>query len=657
MSIRLKLALAFLFFFAVAEVLPSFWINGALRTAATQQLGRDLQHTLELFDRRVDALREETTIQAHAFEQATYVKALSSGNAQDASFGLGSASSDAQSIRHAHDLTVSSDLRAFKGNRTAIFVLLNRRGRVLYDDAAPNRFGASLAELPEVRKALHGKSAVGLWSPEHVRKLALPLIKTPRRTSSALVMVIAQPILRAGGVLGVVLVGRWVRKTILPDLRELARGEIAVAAMDGTRVGTDAAITSLAHDISTRGAPSDFSADGEPYIAARGALTVDGAILGHVLLVRALAPQLKAFRHAFWLRLAPAAALFAVIALALIYLLSRRLALPLVRLEKAARKVREGDLDVAVPVSGTDEVGRLAHSFNEMVSGLRQREQIKGLFKRYLNPEVVEELIRHPEKASPGGERRDLTVLFVDLVGFTAASEQLSPQALVAVLNRYFDEATRTLASNGATIDKFIGDAIMCFWNAPLLDSSHAERACRAAVDLLEVVDRLAPELETAGFPNFNCRVGINTGACVVGNLGSSDAQQSYTAVGDPVNLASRLEGAAKVYGTRTLVSEATVLAAGSGVRARELDWVRVKGRKLPVGIYELLGPGASDALEKGYAEGLELYRARRFAEARAIFGRFPEDGPSRLFVQRCAEMLATPPPEMWDGVHTLLSK
>jgi class 3 adenylate cyclase len=329
-----------------------------------------------------------------------------------------------------------------------------------------------------------------------------------------------------------------------------------------------------------------------------------------------------------------------------------------VQLEAAARRVRLGELDVEVPVRSNDEVGRLSGSFNEMVAGLRQRDQIKGLFKRYLDPQVVDELIRNPEKAAPGGERRELTILFSDLVGFTSMSEELSPEALVELLNSYFEQATEKLGQHGATLDKFIGDAIMCFWNAPLPQEDHAARACLSALGLMKVVDALAPKVEAMGLPRWDCRIGINTGPGVVGNIGSR-AAQDYTVIGDTVNLASRLEGAAGVYGTRTLVSEETVRAARGAVLTRELDLLRVKGRQLPVRVYELVAMGGTPPPPHlaRFAEGLALYRARRFDEAQAAFLASPEDAPSRVFASRCAALRVQPPPEGWDGVFSLATK
>jgi len=293
-----------------------------------------------------------------------------------------------------------------------------------------------------------------------------------------------------------------------------------------------------------------------------------------------------------------------------------------------------------------------------MVDGLKQRDEVKGLFKRYLAPQVVEELLRHPEKAAPGGERRELTVLFSDLAGFTGLSEGLAPEELVRLLNAYFEEATGALAKHGATLDKFIGDAIMCFWNAPLEQHDHAARACLTVLELLAVVDRLRPVFAAQGIAFFDCRIGLNTGPCVVGNIGSKQAQD-YTVIGDAVNLASRLEGACKVYGVRNLVSEETLRAAGDLVQARELDLIRVKGRRNPVRVFELLAP-AGMTVSPGVAdfnEGLTLFRARRFAEARERFLRNPGDGPSRHYLQRCDALITIPPPADWDGVFTLESK
>jgi len=237
-------------------------------------------------------------------------------------------------------------------------------------------------------------------------------------------------------------------------------------------------------------------------------------------------------------------------------------------------------------------------------------------------------------------------------------SEGMSPEALVAILNEYFGACTGAIAARGATLDKFIGDAIMCFWNAPLPQEDHPARACLAALDLLAVVDRLAPEFAERGAGRINCRIGINTGPCIVGNIGAPDAQD-YTVIGDTVNLASRLEGAGKVYATRTLVTAETIEAARGAVIAREMDLLRVKGKNLPVRVFELVAAAGAPVPPhvQRFADGLGLYRTSKFADALAAFAASPEDGPSRIFTERCREFMAAPPPEDWGGVHALDSK
>jgi len=313
-----------------------------------------------------------------------------------------------------------------------------------------------------------------------------------------------------------------------------------------------------------------------------------------------------------------------------------------------------GFLGVGRKRSGTayrvDELLFLAALAAE-AGGLEQRERITSLFKRYLNPHVVDALLADPDQVSVRGERRRLSVLFVDLVDFTARAESSTPEDVLVFLNRYFDEAGATLAARGATLDKFVGDAIMCFWNAPLPQRDHETRACLAALDLVAVVARLDAELVAAGQRGVRCRVGVGTGECVVGTVGARDAQ-SYTAIGDPVNVASRLENLCTYYGTQTLITEDTVSGLSGAIVTREVDRLIVKGRRQPLRAFELLGPagtvvGPSIA---AYAHGLELYRAGDFTAAREVFRDHPDDGPSRLLAQRCEVFLAAPPPPDWEG-------
>ncbi len=302
----------------------------------------------------------------------------------------------------------------------------------------------------------------------------------------------------------------------------------------------------------------------------------------------------------------------------------------------------------------------------------RDKRQLRKAFQLYLNPEVMEEMLKEPEKLQLGGMERELTVMFSDIRGFTSISEKLSPQSLVHLLNEYLSPMTDIVFNHKGTLDKYIGDAVMAFFGAPLANERHALAGCIAALEMMETLARLREKwrIEDPNIPLVDIGIGLNSGPMVVGNMGSAQ-RFNYTVMGDNVNLASRLEGLNKDYGTHVLVSEATLQMAARAVKpgeellTRELDAVRVKGKKDPVRLFELRGRGAPVAADQplldAYARGLKLYRERRFATARVSFEEClehaPGDGPSLLFVARCDEMGAHPPAEEWDGVYSMTHK
>ncbi len=293
----------------------------------------------------------------------------------------------------------------------------------------------------------------------------------------------------------------------------------------------------------------------------------------------------------------------------------------------------------------------------------KEKRFIKGAFGKYVSPEVVEEIAERPEALQLGGQKRPLTLLFSDLAGFTTLSERMDPQDLLAHLNEYLSEMTQIVLHERGTLDKYIGDAIMAFWNAPKEIDDHAERALRTAV----LMQRKMAELNArwrAKDPDSEplvVRIGINTGTVVVGNVGGAE-RFDYSAIGDAVNLAARLEPANKTYGTLIMVSELTLDAADrTQFRVRELDLVAVKGKKEPVKVYELielagaeLAPHREEALDH-YAGGWKAYRNRDWELAaqyfRAALEADPEDGPSAVYLERSAEYVTSPPPADWDFV------
>jgi adenylate cyclase len=302
----------------------------------------------------------------------------------------------------------------------------------------------------------------------------------------------------------------------------------------------------------------------------------------------------------------------------------------------------------------------LQHYLTEEV----EKRKIRDAFGLYLSPHFARLVSEHPEMLALGGDKRELTVLFSDIRGFTTISEGLDPEALVDLLNEYLGAMTDEIFAHDGTLDKYIGDAIMALWGAPIPQADHAVRACNAALGMITRLQALDQSWRMRGLPELDIGVGINTGPMVVGNMGSA-RRLSYTVMGDNVNLGSRLEGLTKLYGSRIIASESTVRAAADAFCVRELDLVRVKGKRLPVRIFEVLG--AVDEQERWmplvemFQVGLAAYRQQRWEEAVAAFEaalqQAPGDGPAELYLERCREMLVTPPARDWDGVTIMETK
>ena len=294
----------------------------------------------------------------------------------------------------------------------------------------------------------------------------------------------------------------------------------------------------------------------------------------------------------------------------------------------------------------------------------REKRKTRRALELYLSPSLAAMVSEQPAMLKLGGEKREHTVLFSDVRGFTTISERLSPETLVELLNSYLGEMTDIIFAHDGMLDKYIGDAIMAVWGAPLPQPDHAVRACRAALGMVGRLRELTPQWEQRGWPPLDIGIGLNTGPMVFGNMGSAQ-HLSLTVMGDNVNLGSRLEGLNKMYGTNIIVSESTLQAAPDIAVVRELDLVRVKGKLQPVRIYELIAPVEEAArwrpLVERFATGIEAYRAQRWDEARAIFtaimAEHPEDGPAGLYIERCDEMAAHPPGPDWDGVTVMETK
>ncbi len=293
----------------------------------------------------------------------------------------------------------------------------------------------------------------------------------------------------------------------------------------------------------------------------------------------------------------------------------------------------------------------------------QEKRKVRTAFQQYVSPEVIRRLLADPERVKP--RKSEITVLFSDVRGFTSISETLDAQELADLLNGYLTEMTRIIFRNQGTLDKYIGDAVMALWGAPFDEPDHATRSCEAALNMLSRLADLQQEWRAQGKPVMEIGIGINTGTASVGNMGSS-LRYGYTAMGDAVNLASRLEGLNKEYGTRIIISESTYIALRSDrALVRELDLIRVKGKFLPVTIFEVLdaqtlGNDGKELVEL-FSRGLAAYKRRDWKAGGKAFeqvlDRWPKDGPAHIFLSRCEEYLTDEPPKDWDGVYVMTHK
>jgi class 3 adenylate cyclase len=375
-------------------------------------------------------------------------------------------------------------------------------------------------------------------------------------------------------------------------------------------------------------------------------------------------------RRVFWLTIA-ATTSTVLLGLAVAALITNRLSRPVRSLASAMRDVQRGNLNIELPVSSTDEVGRLTDSFNFLVKELRSKQRLKQTFGKYIDPRILEHVLAQPDAEAVASGRREMTVLFADLVGFTGLSERLTPLLMVTLLNRHFGLQALAVQEHHGVVDKFIGDSLMAFWGQPFVKpEEHAVLACRAAQAQLAALNTLHRELpDITGLrrdaPVIDLGIGICTGEVVVGNIGSENTR-SYTVIGDTANLAARLETANRVYGTHVLVAESTAQAVGSQFEMREIDTIFVKGKIETTRVFELMSAGGQLSeelvrLREHYDAARRSYLAQDWDTAKATFREClqirPNDGPSRVFLERVQILRRDPPGKNWNGVWQLVEK
>lgn len=289
----------------------------------------------------------------------------------------------------------------------------------------------------------------------------------------------------------------------------------------------------------------------------------------------------------------------------------------------------------------------------------RKAKEVKKAFSSYVSPELVEEIQKDPDKLQLGGQERTISIMFSDIRGFTSLSESLTPPALVAMLNRIHDPMTKVVLRNKGMLDKYIGDAMMVLFNTPLDLENHADMAVKSALELIRTLHEINGHFTEDNLPNVDVGVGVNSGPAVCGNMGSQ-VRFEYTAIGDSVNLASRLEGLCKAYKTRIVISEYTKAMCKEPFLMRKLDNVRVKGKHKPVAIFEVMEDTPElQKLAEEFGQALDHYFNREFQTAHDMFVKLSEEGDltSGVFVERCQHYMEEPPEDDWDGAFTMKSK
>lgn len=296
----------------------------------------------------------------------------------------------------------------------------------------------------------------------------------------------------------------------------------------------------------------------------------------------------------------------------------------------------------------------------QYITESKEKRFIRKTFEYYLMPEVINELILHPEGLRLGGEKRKVTILFSDIRGFTTLSEKLTPEGLTEILNEYLTEMTEAIMKKKGLVDKYIGDAIMAFWGAPVKNENQAKDACESVLEMMERLEVLNKSLTERNLPNISIGVGLNTGEVVVGNMGSKN-RFNYSLLGDEVNFASRLEGLNKPYGVKCIVSESVKkeIEDDQRFKTRELDYVVVKGKKEPKKIYELITKEVDKNVLGSFESGREFYYKGEFQKAIGQFEKIlsmDEDNPSKLLLERSKNLLKNPPKD-WKGVYEFETK
>lgn len=630
-SFRTRILLMLLVLIVLVQGTAFVAVYGATGSNARAQIETDLQSSALVFNALMEC-REVELAQAASLVSGDF------------------AFKTAFSLRHAPTMvTALKNLRNRVGADEA--VLLDLDGSLLAADPEVSVPGERTAFVDLVRKA-EASRTVTSSGVDFVRGRPYLLVAVP---------------LMAPVPVAWILLGFDLNDLVASELKELTGAEVSLGRAEGGRWVAYASTLPaerrgqigdvLVRSSPARGDVTDLNVGGEPYVTLLSPLGDFTASPLDVVLQRPLNEVMASYNRLRLLLglLAIGAVVVSAIGAGLI---ARNVTRPLQRLVAAVQRIGKGDYGSEVGVRRGDEIGTLADAINQMSKGLAERDRARDILGKMVSPQVAAEVMN--KRVELGGEERVVTVLFADIRGFSHLSETLRPGELVAILNSFLTALSDVVERHGGVVDKFIGDAMMALFGAPLQQPDHAARAVAAAIDMGRAVDELNRQLAARKQPTIDFGIGINTAAVVVGNMGSR-RRLNYTAIGDGVNLAARVEKLTREYDVRIIVTASTQ-AEAPGFLFREIDRGRVRGREEPVRIFEPLGEMAAfpeESLQRldHWHSALKRYRSRDWAGAENILAQLQEgEQHSQLYAlyrQRIETLRLAPPPAAWDGTFS----
>lgn len=672
---KIFIVLGVVVFLSIATIL--IVIQQATKDRVKENIRTRFGNTITAF-RQLQELRTRFAsdeIDSLATSNAQFRTILSTASVGTEDFGFG-LPADRNEVLEDANLRLNSILPFLPiYTKSDVFVVTDAQGKLLLSKSDPEEFGNDLSGSPLLQKVFESGEAVAIWN-SRLDSGGITKI-FPSGVQDSVFQIVAKPVIFGDEVYGTVLWGSRIDRKTLEGIKEISSVDIALYSKEEIDASTlssreEKELSSFTRLMSSAGNGEDAgdsiaeaSLGGERFMVMKSSILPDArAEESGFIVLKSLSEELG-FLRKLQITLVLIGGFILLIAIGLSFLLSGGVTKPVRTLASAARKIGGGKLETRVDIRTGDELEELGDAFNEMAKGLQERDFIKSTFARYVSESVASELIKNPQMARLGGIKKELTVMFSDIGGFTAMSETLSPEEAVRHLNEYFEGMSASILEFDGTVNQFQGDAIVAFWGAPIPQENHAMLACLASLKCREFLKTLEAKWISEGFPKRTFRSGINTGDMVVGNIGSS-SRFEYTVIGDEVNLASRLEGANKIYGTQILVSEKTYELIKDEIIARELDIIRVIGKTEPIKVYELISlkeesdDATGEILEK-FRLGLDLYRERKWNEAERYFKKIleldPHDKPSQEYLRRCEEYSKSPPPSDWDRVFELKSK